>query len=134
MKLLKSKGIRQSALTIIGNLIGTSIAAIAIILLIRILGPEKYAEFSVGFAIVLMLTRLNDLGLNPTIVKFSSEVKANSEKNFIYNYALKYKLLASTIIMLLGVFSYKSIAEILKLNEPLIILLSFSFGLATVYY
>ena len=33
-----------------------------------------------------------------------------------------------------GFFFYKPIAEILKLNEPLIILLSFSFGLATVYY
>ncbi|MBT4652048.1 MAG: oligosaccharide flippase family protein [Candidatus Pacebacteria bacterium] len=134
MKLLKSTGIRQSVFTVIGNLMGTGIAAIAVILLIRILGPEKYAEFSVGFAIVLMLTRLNDLGLNPTIVKFASELKTNSEKNFIYNYALKYKLLVSTIIILLGVFFYKPIAEILKLNEPLIILLSFSFGLATVYY
>jgi len=134
MKLLKSAGLRQSFFTIIGNLMGAALSAIAVILFIRILGPEKYGEFSVGFAIVLMLTRLNDFGFNPVIVRFASEAKNQSEKNFIYSFTLKKKLIISTILMMTGFLFYKPIAESLNLTEPLIILLSFTFGLATVYY
>lgn len=133
-KIFKSKGLRQSFSITAGNMIGTSIAALAIILIIRILGPEKYAEFSVGFAIVLMLVRINDLGLNQSIIKFGAGTKKNSNKNFIYSYVLKRKLIISAIIFLIGLFFYETIADMLGIAEPLIIFLSFSFGLATVYY
>jgi O-antigen/teichoic acid export membrane protein len=134
MKVLKSAGLRQSFLTVVGNLFGTGISAIALILFIRILGPEKYGEFSVGVAIVLMLTRLNDFGLNPTIVKFASETKKQSERNFIYNFTLKRKLMISVILIIIGVAFFKTIAKSLNISEPLIILISFTFGLATTYY
>lgn len=134
MKLLKSTGLRQSVFTIVGNLMGTALSAIAVILFIRILGPEKYGEFSVGFAIVLMLTRLNDFGLNPVIVKYASEAKSKSDKNFIYSFTLHKKLIISTVLVLVGSLFYKQISAALNLTEPVIILLSFTFGLATIYY
>lgn len=134
MKLLKSTGLRQSFFTTAGNMVGTFIGGLAIILFIRILGPEKYAEFSVGFAIALMLVRINDLGLNPTIVKFATKGKDHQKRNFIYSFTLKYKLLASIIIILIGAIFYKPIAELLNLTEPLIILLSFTLGLSIVYF
>lgn len=134
MKLLQSTGLRQSIFTIVGNLLGTALAAIAVILFIRILGPAKYGEFSVGFAIVLMLTRLNDFGLNPVIVKYASEAKTQADKNFIYGFTLHKKLIVSAILMLVGGLFYKQMATILNLTEPLIILFSFTFGLATIYY
>jgi len=130
----KSIGIRQSLFTIIGNLMGTALSAIAIILFIRIIGPEKYGEFSVGFAIVLILTRIIDLGLNTAIVKYAGETKENNNKNFIYSYTLKLKLIITTILIIIGILSYKNIATLLNLKEPLIILISFTFGLATGYY
>ncbi|MFZ5437825.1 MAG: lipopolysaccharide biosynthesis protein [Patescibacteria group bacterium] len=134
MKLLKSDGLRQSFFTIIGNLMGTALSAIAVILFIRILGPEKYGEFSVGFAIVLMLTRLNDFGLNPVIVKYASETKSQTDKNFIYSFTLHKKLTISAVLILVGILFYKQISTALNLSEPLIILFSFTFGLATIYY
>ena len=134
MKLLKSAGLRQSFFTVAGNLMGTAISAVATILFIRILGPEKYGEFSVGFAIVLMLTRLNDFGLNPAIIKFGSEIKTQKERNFIYSFSLKRKFIISAFLMLIGVLFYKQIAASLNLTEPLIILLSFTVGLSTVYF
>lgn len=134
MKLLQSTGLRQSVFTIVGNLLGTGLAAVAVILFIRILGPEKYGEFSVGFALVLILTRLNDFGLNPVIVKYASEAKTQDEKNFIYSFTLHKKLIVSAILLMTGGLFYQQIATALNLTEPLIILFSFTFGLATIYY
>ncbi len=134
MKLFASTGLRQSAFTIVGNLMGTALSAIAVILFIRILGPEKYGEFSVGFAIVLILTRVVDFGLNTAIVKFAGEDNKQSDKNFIYSYTLKLKLFITVLLFLIGLVSYQTIAQFLGLREPLIILLSFTFGLATGYY
>ncbi|MCC6711448.1 MAG: oligosaccharide flippase family protein, partial [Candidatus Pacebacteria bacterium] len=99
-----------------------------------ILGPEKYGEFSVGFAIVLILTRIVDFGLNTAIVKFAGEDNQRSDKNFIYSYTLKLKLFITVLLFLIGLVSYQTIAQFLGLREPLIILLSFTFGLATGYY
>ncbi|MCC6710905.1 MAG: oligosaccharide flippase family protein, partial [Candidatus Pacebacteria bacterium] len=134
MKLLASTGLRQSAFTIVGNLMGTALSAIAVILFIRILGPEKYGEFSVGFAIVLILTRIVDFGLNTAIIKFAGEDNKQTDKNFIYSYTLKLKLFITVLLFLIGLVSYQTIAQFLGLREPLIILLSFTFGLATGYY
>jgi len=134
MKLLQSTGLHQSIFTIVGNLMGTALSAIAVIFFIRILGPEKYGEFSVGFAIVLILTRIVDFGLNTAIIKFAGEDNKQTDKNFIYSYTLKLKLFITAGLFLIGLGSYQAIAQFLGLKEPLIILLSFTFGLATGYY
>lgn len=134
MKQLLSTGLLQTTYTTIGNLLGTALSAIAVILFIRILGPVKYGEFSVGFAVVLILTRVIDLGLNTAIVKYAGEYQSQAARNFIYSYTLKLKLLISLILMVIGLLSYKTIAHYLGLTEPLIVLISFTFGLATGYY
>lgn len=133
-KIDRNSGIIQSTLTIIGNILATGLSAIAIILITRILGPEKFGIFTVGFSIVLILTKINDMGLNTPVIKFASSNEDLKDRNTIYSLAIKYKLLISTIIALTGIIGADSIAKLLNFPDKTIIILSFTIGLATVYY
>jgi len=132
--LLSSVGLKQSILTIIGNTFGTAFSALALVLFSRVLGPEKFGEFSVGFAIVMILTRVNDIGLNTAILKYATSFEKISDKNKVYSLTLKLKLYLSLVIFIFGVFSFNWIGEVLKFQNPYLILVAFIFGLTTVYY
>lgn len=130
----KKSGFTQSFISIIGNFLATGLSAIALILISRILGPEKFGIFSVGFSIVLILTRINEIGLNTAIIKFASSAKNKKSQNKIYSITLKYKLIISGLIFLIGFFGADFIAKQLNFSQSIIIKLSFTIGLITVYY
>lgn len=133
-KFNKNSGIVQSSFTIIGNMLATGLSAIAIILITRILGPEKFGIFTVGFSIILILTKINEVGLNTPVVKFASGSESKEERNIIYSLAIKYKLIISLIIALIGVIGSNAIAKLINFPEPTVIALAFTIGLITVYY
>lgn len=130
----KNSGIFQSSVSIVGNILATGMSAIALILITRILGPEKFGVFSVGFSIVMILTKINELGLNTPIIKFGSSADSKDEKNLIYSLTLKYKLIFSLVTAVLGLIGANFIAEVLNFPEPTIIALAFTIGLVTTYY
>ncbi len=132
--ILSSDGLIQSAKTLVGSTFATGISAIALMIYSRILGPEKFGEFSVGFALVLIITRINDLGLNTAILKFGAEREEQQEKNFIYSFTLKYKLVFSLIFACVGILFSKQISELFHFPNQTIILTAMTLGLATVYY
>lgn len=132
--IIYSKGLFESIKTLLGSVLAAGISAISIMIYSRVLGPEKFGEFSVGFALVMILTRLNDLGLNTTILKYASEAKNLSEKSFIYSFSLKIKLIFSLIIIIVGFLFSKQISEIFNFHDSNIILAAMTIGLATVYY
>lgn len=127
-------GMVQATISIMGNLLSTAISAIAIILITRILGPEKYGVFSVGFSIVLILTKINDAGFNTAIVKFASDKVDIKTKNDIYSITLFYKIIISTVFILIGFLFSRQISNLLNLENDNLILISLTLGLATVYY
>lgn len=127
-------GTIQSLISIVGNFAATGMSAIALILISRILGPEKFGIFSVGFSIVLILIRINEVGLNTAIVKFASATDSSKEKNQIYSLTLKYKLMISSVIFLIGLFGADFIAGKLNFSETQVIRLAFTVGLVTTYY
>lgn len=129
-----SPGLRQSTLTIFGNMAGTALSAIALILISRLLGPEKFGEFSVGFSIVLILVKVNDLGLGTSILKYAAASDDKQEKAVIYSLVTRYKLILSGLIMLTGILSASFLSELMNFENNTIILISFSVGLSTVYY
>jgi O-antigen/teichoic acid export membrane protein len=134
-KFIKNKsGINQSIVSIFGNFFATGLSAVALILITRILGPERFGIFSVGFSIVLILSRINEVGLNTAIVKFASSSNTQKEKNLIYSIVLKYKLIISTVIFSIGIFFSSIVANQLNFSEVYIIKLAFTIGLVTVYY
>ncbi len=132
--LLSSEGLLQSVKTLFGSTFATGISAIALMIYSRVLGPEKFGEFSVGFAIVMILTKINDLGFNNSILRFGSEKEANQEKNFIYSFTLKYKLIISLLIVIIGILFSESITKLFNFSNPTIIFTALTIGLSTVYY
>lgn len=130
----KKSGVIQSLVSIVGNFAATGLSAIAIILISRLLGPEKFGLFTVGFSIVLILTRINEVGLNTAITKFASSADNKEKQNKIFSITLKYKLVVSLFIAIIGFLFSGNIAKQLNFPEPIIIHLAFSVGLVTVYY
>ncbi len=118
---------------IIGNIIATGVSAIAIIILSRLLGPTLFGEFSVGFSLILILTRINDLGLSSAIQKYAGETTNDKLQNIYFSIALRIKLITSFLIIVFGLVFYSSLAHLFHLNNENIILLSFVFGLSSVY-
>ncbi|MEN8253405.1 MAG: oligosaccharide flippase family protein [Patescibacteria group bacterium] len=133
-KLTSSEGVRQSGITIIGNSLATGLSAIALILISRILGPEKFGEFSVGFAIVMIITRFNDAGLSSTIFKFAAEDNDKKAKLAVFSLTMKYRLMLSLIIAIVGVTTSSYLSRLLHLENSSLVLIAFIFGLSTAYY
>lgn len=133
-QVLKSEGLRQSALTVVGNSFATAMSAVAIILISRILGPEKFGEFSVGVAIMLILVRINDAGLNAALHKYATNHQDRTGINHIFSYTSRVKLFGSIIIFGLGFLLAGAIAEFLNFSKVTIILMAFIFSGATVWY
>lgn len=131
---LMSVGIKQSAFSIIGNFLATGISALAIILISRQLGPEMFGEFSVGFAISLILVRLVDMGLNTAILKIAGMPSQEHRLVHVFTETLFYKLILIFTLSLIGYVIYIPLAEALQFRQPLILLLSFSIGLITAIY
>jgi len=67
--LVLSPGLRQSFLLIGGSLFAGVFSAIALILISRHLGPVLFAEFTVGYSLLVIITRIQGLGLNVALQK-----------------------------------------------------------------
>src|SRR5258707_10059407 len=121
-KLHQSDGLRQSLITVVGNTLATGLSAIALILISRMLGPVQFGEFSVGFAIIMILNRLNDFGLNTTITKFASRSAQDQESvQNIFGYTLKVKLVFSIILIVTGLIVTPFLVQLLHFQQPILI-------------
>lgn len=66
-QIVKSKGLLSIAILGSGNVIGTVISAIALILFSRFMGPTEFGLFSAAFAAMQIVVRLSDLGTNMAV-------------------------------------------------------------------
>lgn len=132
--LSRSQGIRQSLLMMFGNAAAQGFSAIALILISRMLGPSKFGEFSLGFAIALILNRFCDLGLSFAIQKYVPKARSNDEVNRLVSYTTRVKLIVIVIEVLIGLLTYRWIAQVLHFDNELIILMAFLLSPATVLY
>lgn len=135
MKLLPvSEGVQQSLLVIFGNFIAYGFAALSLLLITRALGPVRFGEFSVGFALLLILNKLNDMGMTASIHKFASQNKEPQIINNIFSFTIKVKILGALLIAVIGLISHSYIAEVLHFDNANIILAAFLVSGATVMY
>lgn len=98
-KLIISQGLRQSSLTVVGNSAATFFSALALIMISRLLGPDKFGEFTVGFAIVLIVNKINDLGLNTVLLKHTASLSTQEEKSALFSHTLVLKLIGFVTIL-----------------------------------
>ena len=97
-QLWSSIGLRQSFVTIAATLTASGLSAITLILLSRVVGPEKFGEFSVGFSVLLILVRLCDLGLPTVIAKFAGGTQDLTTVQQVFNLTFKIKIIGFTLV------------------------------------
>lgn len=133
-RLLHSQGLQQSAVTLIGNTAATAISAVALMVYSRALGPEQFGEFSVGFALTMILVRLNDFGMSTALLKFGAQKQSIEQRSTLFFLTLRYKILFSIVIIAISFFGANWIAKLFNLTNPNIILVASTVGLSAVYY
>lgn len=74
---LSSSGLKSAAITTIGNISATGVAAIAMIIFSRVLGPQQFGVFSVLFSVMLIVSRIGDMGIN---IAVSRAIAQNSKQ------------------------------------------------------
>ncbi|PIY80781.1 MAG: hypothetical protein COY80_01100 [Candidatus Pacebacteria bacterium CG_4_10_14_0_8_um_filter_42_14] len=130
----QSKGLYQTLLVVFGNAFSQGFSAIALILITRQLGPVRFGEFSVGFALLLILNRLNDLGMTAVVQKYAARGEESAEINRIFSYTLRAKLLGSLGIFVVGMVASPFIITLLHFQRPEIIYAAFALNVVTVLY
>lgn len=118
IKLGKSSGLKSAALMTIGNVGSTGVAAIAMIIFSRQLGPEQFGIFSVLFSLMLILSRIGDMGIN---IAVSRAIAQNHDSpKAIVNYSQNgsyLKALIMSVIIVLGIFAAPYVtSNLLNLN------------------
>jgi len=133
-KLIGSKGIQQSAITIIGNISATGLSAISLILISRILGPEKFGAFNIGFALVLIIIKLNDFGISAATIRLAASTSDKNIINSVFSVAIRYKFYLTALITPLGILASPFLAKLIRFDQPEIIATAFLFGIIATYY
>jgi stage V sporulation protein B len=128
------KGVEQTAVTVGGNLVATGISSVALIIISRYLGPTAFGEFSVGFALVMILIKLNDLGLNTAIFAHVNYQSPANKNNQVIASITATKLILSVILLIVGVGGYLAFGHLLKLAHPEIILVGVLFSIVTMLF
>jgi O-antigen/teichoic acid export membrane protein len=131
---LRSQGIKQTTITLVGNVAAAGIAAIALILFSKMLGPSLFGEFSVGMSIITILSMFNNGGLNTAILKLVGSSTNKNTKNLYFSITLRYRLLFSAVILIAMTLLTPLLAQWLKMAHPSIIILSLIFGFSTTYF
>lgn len=136
-KLVLSDGVRSASIITVGNIVGTGISAIAIIIFSRIMGPENFGIFSALFSLLLISSKLADLGTNIAaqryIAKNNVSDKEKSQSMIHSVFYIKSILLFAVIVV--GYILSPFIAHnFLKIEEVNYVRLSFILLAPTVYY
>lgn len=95
-KLTKSSGLKSAALMTVGNVGATGIAAVAMIIFSRHLGPEQFGIFSVLFSLMLILSRIGDMGIN---IAVSRAIAQNQTKDAVLRSYAQHGAYLKAIIM-----------------------------------
>lgn len=133
-KIWGSAGLRQSLITVVGNTGATAISAVALILTSRLLGPTQFGYYSVGIAVIIILSRLIDAGLNATILKFAPTAKTPKETNYIFSRTLTIKIWIGTLVTILGLLITPWLNQVFRLEHTSVLYLAFGFSLITMWY
>lgn len=129
-----SQGLRHSALTVSSYGGASLLSALAIILLSRLLGPVAFADFSVAFALSIVLNRLNDLGLTMVIQKLVAAEFRPHKINAYLSLVLRYRLLLSVLLLLLGLLLGPWLTALLHLSNHWLIPLTFLFSIPVTFF
>lgn len=114
-KLIKSRTARNSSVLFIGNALASGLSIIALIVVSRNLGPEKFGIVTIFNSIWLTITTLTDFGLGTSAVKFiASHLGTSRHKTAVYMRVIfQLELLCGVLIAVVGLLFSHQIANLL---------------------
>ncbi len=130
----KSSGLLQSLFTVTGNMFANGISALAIILLSRSLGPEKFGLFTVGFSLTLLLNKVNDLGFSQSLLKYIPKIGNPKVSHALFVYTTQKKITISLVILVLGCIATPQLSKLLSISDPTILYIAFIGNCVTTLY
>lgn len=136
-KALGSQAFKQGTYMMAGNTVASGIAAIAMIIYSRLLGPEKFGAFSIGASTVLLLSKLADGGINLAIERNVARTPQTELKDISYfvNVGLRYKIIVTSILTILFyIFSETIASSWLKTQHIEIVKFAILFASVNVLY
>jgi len=136
--MLKSEGLKSVIWMSVGNVGATVLSALAMIIFSRALGPINFGIFSVLFSLLLILSRVGDLGLNISIQRHIAQNKGNQKLiNKFIRVGSSLKLILTALIFLAGIVSSGLITTSILALPPentVYVLLVFCFSLGVIFY
>ncbi len=129
----QSSLLRYTFVSIFGSLGASILAAIALILLSRQFGPTHFGQFSSAFALVLILAKVNDLGLSVATTKLISKNDPLSQKISLV-LITRYRLALSALIASFGILFTHWYCQSFSPSNCVLILLAFLFTFATSFF
>ncbi len=133
-KLPKSEGVKQTTITFIGNIGSAGISALALILISRILGPKLFGEFSAGFAIIMILNKINDAGIAVAMQKYVGGSSNHTDAGEYLSISLRFKLTITILILLITLPFSNYLTNLFNFSSPYIVPISILLGTSIVYY
>ena len=136
-QVVKSKGLLSILVLGSGNVVGTIVSAIALILFSRYMGPTEFGLFSAAFAAMQITVRLSDLGTNMAVERAVARVHdvKGDLADRLMRVAFWFKLVSFTLAMIIAWSLAPWISHILlKIEDLVLIRLAFALSFGTVFF
>jgi stage V sporulation protein B len=130
----KNSGLMQSIFMTGGNLVAVTFSAVSLILISRLLGPEKFGVFGVGFSLSQILASIGTLGMSLAQMKYVPKEDSQKVIGRIFSYAIRLRIIAYLVIALFGLLLGKFISNLLNFSQPIVIYIAFFSVIATLAY
>ena len=134
---VKPSGLLSIAILGSGNVIGTVISAVALILFSRFMGPTEFGLFSAAFAAMQIVVRLSDLGTNMAAERAIARVAGKDDKlsDRLMRVALWFKLASFTLsVAIAWLLSPWISSTLLHIDNVGLIRTAFVLALGTIFF
>lgn len=129
----RSYSLKQSAISVVGSILASILAAIVLIMLSRLLGPSFFGQFSAAFALLLILVKINDLGLGVATTKLVSNHDQLSQK-IALSVITRYRLILSVLIAIAGLILSRWYCLTSNSSSCFLFVLAFWLTFATAFF
>ncbi|SFG89569.1 Membrane protein involved in the export of O-antigen and teichoic acid [Desulfotomaculum arcticum] len=105
---------RHGGIAIVGSFLGNMIRFLTQVLLVRLLGPEKYGLYTIGFSIFTIAGQISQLGLSEGIIKFGSVYSTEKDQPRLKGLFKLASILTVIVAALTAIFIFISASHIAK--------------------
>ncbi len=113
--------LKDAGFSVIGNTLATALSGLALILFSRTLGPIEFGLLSVGFSLMLIISRVTEGGWSAVLLKYIPIAQDDRERNNFFWSTFVIKIFLAVIVALIFTVFSSVLAKILHVPVVLII-------------